>query len=763
MECFGFTSIGRVLAFALAGVGTGGIVTGISNIMQLDDMPDDFWLPMYYISPQEIFAGQIPAFGINFINPERYDEISEKIQELIPDVDKANNTKNAVQERNSSMILQPIIQKWYVAIRNLSLVGLMIVLLYMGIRIVISSSNGEKAKYKEHLRDWIIAMVLVVSLHYIMAFSITIVENITDLLNEQNGYIAYTFDDKAIDKINKTYKKNFQTNEDMIKSGDTFVVNLLGKARLEQQLGARDKKGHRITTFKSVGYTIIYMMLIFYTVGFSFKYLKRVIYMAFLTLIAPLVALTYPIDKLSDGKSQAFDMWLKEYIYNLLIQPFHLLLYTVLIGSALDLAQRNMIYALVVFAFMMPAEKILRRFFGFDKASTVGSTMEGVVGGALAMKGIDKVRSFASSTTKKGSSGGGANKDEKSQIGSGKIRTADNSEEDVYDNFLGGNSNTLPRNNGNNPQTSDIPEQTPSTPEQLLLTDQERRDELGEKLDNADWNDMYMNPDEYEPVQNEYNRFTHGHEEEQEQNNMPQQEQNDIPQQELKVPFKRKIAGVALTGGSYLLKGALTGVKAGVKHAPRAIVKGALGTGFGIAGLAAGLATGDLSNVAKFGVGGVVAGASVGNAVSNTVSNIGGRVVNKENIDKLKKDYESRVYTEEQRKRLKNERLDKQWEKNKDTIRMYKEKFGENYKQKMQEAIEFRKRGITDDKAIINTMNLKDKGKITQKEKFAYAKALSTVKDDKQLETLNKRLENNGVSKEKLKEINKNIRIINNF
>ena len=33
--------------------------------------------------------------------------------------------------------------------------------------------------------------------------------------------------------------------------------------------------------------------------------------MAFLTLIAPIVAFTYPIDKMADGQAQGFDMWVK--------------------------------------------------------------------------------------------------------------------------------------------------------------------------------------------------------------------------------------------------------------------------------------------------------------------------------------------------------------------------------------------------------------------------------------------------------------------
>lgn len=62
-------------------------------------------------------------------------------------------------------------------------------------------------------------------------------------------------------------------------------------------------------------YTIMYLALVLYTVMFTFTYFKRFLYMAFFTMIAPLVALTYPIDKVKDGKAQAFDMWFKE-IYN---------------------------------------------------------------------------------------------------------------------------------------------------------------------------------------------------------------------------------------------------------------------------------------------------------------------------------------------------------------------------------------------------------------------------------------------------------------
>ena len=71
-----------------------------------------------------------------------------------------------------------------------------------------------------------------------------------------------------------------------------------------------------------VGYEVMYIALIVYTIKFTIVYLKRVLNMAFLTLIAPIVALTYPIDKLKSGRAQGFNMWLKEDVFNSQVYVF---------------------------------------------------------------------------------------------------------------------------------------------------------------------------------------------------------------------------------------------------------------------------------------------------------------------------------------------------------------------------------------------------------------------------------------------------------
>ena len=112
--------------------------------------------------------------------------------------------------------------------------------------------------------------------------------------------------------------------------------------------------------------------------------------MAFLTLLAPLVAMTYALDKLKDGSAQGFNNWFKEYMVNLIIQPVHLLLYTVLVTSAIEIATENVIYGIVAIGFLIPAEKLVRKFFKIEETQTQG-LLAGPAGAALVMTGLNRL------------------------------------------------------------------------------------------------------------------------------------------------------------------------------------------------------------------------------------------------------------------------------------------------------------------------------------------------------------------------------------
>lgn len=318
-----------------------------------------YGIPNIKLTPAEIFAGNVSALDANFFKTK-----GEHNQEL------GGSEKSIVEQ------LRDTVATWYVALRNIAIVGLLSALLYIGIRIVISSSAGDKAKYKQFFVDWVVALCLIFFLHYIMAFTMTMSETVTDVLSGDRT------NQGRIKEVNIRLTETDGTTTFKDSGTDVcFSSNFTSVARM--------KADYQGGTLK-IGYSILYIALTVYTVYFAFVYLKRLLMLAFFTMIAPLVALTYPLDKIRDGKAQAFNYWFKEYMFYALLQPMHMLLYTVFVSSALSVAANNLLYAIVALAFIVPAEKIVKQMFGI-KGNTE-STLGGFAGGALASQAFNMLR-----------------------------------------------------------------------------------------------------------------------------------------------------------------------------------------------------------------------------------------------------------------------------------------------------------------------------------------------------------------------------------
>ena len=255
--------------------------------------------------------------------------------------------------KSTAKVLQNTIATFYNALRKIALVGLLSTLVYMGIRIVLGSTSAkDKAKYKSMLKDWLIALCILFTLHYIMSITVTVVENINEVLKtstiEANG-----------EDIMMTKLRNNIANS---KNWSRVIVEV-----------------------------VLYFILTVFTVIFTVQYFRRTIYLAFLTVIAPLITLTYPLDKIKDSKSQAFDMWIRDYMFFMLLQVVQLLIYYILVGSSLDLSDKgNWIFAIVAISFLVPAEKIIKKMFGFEKSKSLGALTAGATGG-LIMNAVNKL------------------------------------------------------------------------------------------------------------------------------------------------------------------------------------------------------------------------------------------------------------------------------------------------------------------------------------------------------------------------------------
>ena len=685
-----------------------------------DDVGDNnIKYPAYlYLTPESIFRNQIASLNPNFINAINMDGTLEKALGGDDDVvmDGKTSTSHADNVEKNLNVLRSTIAKWYVAIRNFSLVGLLSVLVYIGIRVVISSTASDKAKYKQMISSWVGAICLIFLLHYIMAFTFTLTENLTDLFNSNMGNpgiklpsvvgddAKFTFNDKTNNEKFSEVLSKLQ-GEHLVIKGNVFnanneitgVANLMQYARLYANLNGAS----------GLGYTITYLFLVGFTVIYFAKYIGRFIRIAFLTLIAPLITLTYPIDKLNDGQAQAFNMWLKEFTFNVLIQPFHLLIYMIFISSALEFANSNIIYTIVVLGFMTQAEKLLRKMFGFEKASTMGAFSGAAAGSMLANVAgkignkVAKGKGGSGGNSGTGGSGDGASQPDR-------IRA----KEDPYDGLNPGdgngqsqqNNNEPIQNSGNNFNNNDLDEGT--TP-------------------GADWSD-----DDYKAYQE-----LEKEQEEQEQNTIPMQEQNsELEAEDSNDLTKGQMVGNAIkavarnkamrlgnkTGSHYINAWKATkgmGGKARAKAlgkeawngakvaAPKALKLGArtagrytfAGTAALISGSAA-LMSGDPSKIAS----------AVG--IAATAGSKTGRVVADKGISRVSKDWNiaKRGYYGKDYAAKQEAALNDKWKNDAEIDDKYREAFGnENFKAAKEAALEMRENyGTTDDDQIIKSLKM---------------------------------------------------------
>ena len=290
--------------------------------------------------------------------------------------------KTGSDKDNTNKLIQENIATWYIAIRNIAITILVIVAMYIAIRMLLATTSEKKAQYKEILIYWVQSLALIFVLHYIMI-----------------GIIA----------INDALVKA------LYKAGEQVVA---GKNNdIMETLFGNALKAIKITT--SMANTFAYMVLCVVTIMFFISYLKRMMTIAFLITIAPLVTVTYSIDKIGDGKSQALNAWLKEFSYTILIQPFHCITYLALGSIGTQLLTRNDNFAdifigIYFLSFILQSENIVRGIFGIKPnnlgnvigevalISAVAGKMEGKTKGGVQYTGDSSTNRFVGGLERSG-------------------------------------------------------------------------------------------------------------------------------------------------------------------------------------------------------------------------------------------------------------------------------------------------------------------------------------------------------------------------
>lgn len=215
---------------------------------------------------------------------------------------------------------------WFAGVRNIALVGSIVTLIYIGIRLSIATISKDKSELKKMLFSWLEALAILLTIQILIVF------------------VIY-FSDFIVEKLKGTIEKttgNTKTIEEQI------MTNINGNLDRAYQT--------RTTIF----YTVLYIMFSYYEAKFFALYLGRILRIAFYIVIAPLVCLTYPIDKVGDGRAQGFNNWTTEFLITALMQPVQLLIYLVMVYSMGEIFIRNPIIGVVFLGSLSHAEKTFK-------------------------------------------------------------------------------------------------------------------------------------------------------------------------------------------------------------------------------------------------------------------------------------------------------------------------------------------------------------------------------------------------------------------
>ena len=174
-------------------------------------------------------------------------------------------------ESGSSDVINNIrdnIAVWYTTLRNIAIILSLVVLIYVGIRMALSTMAEDKAKYKKMLVDWVVGFITIFLLHYIIVIAV----NVNDLLIGM-----------------------------LVKSKNAFTATTsYGFDSFEADLALNTLPGQKFTV--SFTSAILYVFLVVMICMFLANYIKRMLTVAFLMIIAPIITVTYSIDKMGDRK-----------------------------------------------------------------------------------------------------------------------------------------------------------------------------------------------------------------------------------------------------------------------------------------------------------------------------------------------------------------------------------------------------------------------------------------------------------------------------
>ena len=201
------------------------------------------------VTVENIVYNKIPILDANFFNFE--------------------SAGGAVVDENGIVyIIKENVAIWYYVFRTMAILIMLIILLYLGIKMAITTVAEKKAVYKQMLVSWIAGFILVFTIHYIMYFIISV--------------------------------------------NETFISWIIPKYEDGTELSLYESVRTKAYSLKATTGTaglVMYAVLVYYSIRFLLLYFKRYLTIMILAIISPFVSVSYAVQKINKKRKGRRDVW----------------------------------------------------------------------------------------------------------------------------------------------------------------------------------------------------------------------------------------------------------------------------------------------------------------------------------------------------------------------------------------------------------------------------------------------------------------------
>ena len=287
-----------------------------------------------------------------------------------PDTSIAFFNSNTGSGEGSKMIqmFRDGIEKWYSVFRGIAIAGYLLILLYIGIKVLVGASAKQKSKHKEMLTSWCLGIVILMFFPYVIRYAIEINNVFVALIENSKSGVLNITDVNSIIDMSAFSLPTVADEEDYEKFGAQMEKNPYSS----QDTGYMAFMARRAHKTLDIVDAIVYLIMVWQFISIVILYYKRVFIIAFLIAIFPFVALSYALDKIGDGKAQAFNTWTKEIMVNIFIQTIHAIIYVFVIGATYvgGSYTGDWLLSIIGITFLFKGEQIIKKIIGQDSSTT---------------------------------------------------------------------------------------------------------------------------------------------------------------------------------------------------------------------------------------------------------------------------------------------------------------------------------------------------------------------------------------------------------